>query len=131
LLSYIFAIYTASSIFSTFCAAAALFGAMAIYGATTKKDLSSWGSLLFMGLIGLIIAQVVNMFLHNEGFATILTYAGILLFVALTAYDMQRIKQIGQQAGYNPNMAILGALILYLDFINLFIRLLQIMGRRR
>lgn len=131
LLSYVFVVYTASSIFATFFVTAGTFGAMALYGYTTKKDLTSWGSLLFMGLIGIIIASVVNMFLHSEGLANIINYAGVLIFVGLTAYDVQKIKRIGQQAQYSPNLAILGALSLYLDFINLFIHLLRIMGNRR
>jgi FtsH-binding integral membrane protein len=84
-----------------------------------------------MALIGLVIAQVVNMFLHNQGFDTILAYAGVLIFVGLTAYDVQKIKEIGRSVGYHPNMAISGALALYLDFINLFLSLLRIMGNRR
>ncbi len=131
LLSSIFIVYTSASIFSTFCVAAATFGVMALYGSTTKKDLTGMGSLCFMALIGLIIAQVVNMFLHNEGFASILNYAGVLIFVGLTAYDVQKIKQIGQSSNYHPNLAISGALALYLDFINLFLSLLRIMGNRR
>lgn len=130
-ISSIFVIYTASSIFTTFLVASATFGAMALYGATTKKDLTGIGSLAFMALIGLIIAQVVNMFLHSTGLASLINYAGVLVFVALTAYDVQKIKKIGQQTNYHPNMAILGALTLYLDFINLFLFLLRIMGNRR
>lgn len=131
LLSSIFLVYTRASIFSTFCVAAATFGVMAVYGATTKKDLTGLGSLCFMALIGLVIAQIVNMFLHNEGFASLLSYAGVLIFVGLTAYDVQKIKEIGRSVGYHPNMAISGALALYLDFINLFLSLLRIMGNRR
>lgn len=130
-LSAIFLIYTQSSIFSTFCIAAAVFGAMAFYGATTKKDLSSWGSYLFMGLIGLIIAHFINIFLNSTGLASIINYAGVLIFVGLTAYDMQKIKSIGQQVDYKPQLAVLGALTLYLDFINLFLYLLRILGDRR
>ncbi|MBT6843517.1 MAG: Bax inhibitor-1/YccA family protein [Candidatus Melainabacteria bacterium] len=130
-ISSIFVVYTASSIFTTFLVASATFGAMALYGATTKKDLTGIGSLAFMALIGLIIAQVVNMFLHSTGLASLINYAGVLVFVALTAYDVQKIKKIGQQTNYHPNMAIRGALTLYLDFINLFLFLLRIMGNRR
>ncbi len=131
MLSSIFLIYTAQSIFSTFCIAAVTFGITALYGATTKKDLTKLGSLLFMALIGLIIASVVNMFFHSTGLASLINYAGVLIFVGLTAYDMQAIKKIGQSYGYNPNFAVLGALKLYLDFINLFIYLLRIFGDRR
>lgn len=131
MLSSIFLIYTAQSIFSTFCIAAVTFGITALYGATTKKDLTKLGSLLFMALIGLIIASVVNMFFHSTGLASLINYAGVLIFVGLTAYDMQAIKKIGQSYGYSPNFAVLGALKLYLDFINLFIYLLRIFGDRR
>ncbi|NQY78917.1 MAG: Bax inhibitor-1/YccA family protein [Candidatus Caenarcaniphilales bacterium] len=131
LLSSIFLVYTAQSIFSTFCVAAVTFGVTALYGATTKKDLTKLGSLLVMALFGLIIASVVNMFFHSTGLASLINYAGVLIFVGLTAYDMQAIKKIGQSYGYNPNFAVLGALKLYLDFINLFIYLLRILGDRR
>jgi uncharacterized protein len=130
-LSSIFIVYTASSIFSTFFVAAATFGAMAIYGFTTKKDLTGLGSLLFMALIGLIIASVVNMFLQSSMMETIISYAGVLIFVGLTAYDVQKIKRMGESSNYHPNYAITGALALYLDFINLFLHLLRIMGNRR
>ena len=131
LLSSIFIVYTASSIFSSFFVTAATFGAMALYGATTKKDLTGIGSFAFMALIGLIIAQVANMFLHIEGLAAIINYAGVLIFVALTAYDVQKIKRIGESNDYHPNLSIRGALTLYLDFINLFLFILRIMGNRR
>lgn len=130
-LSTIFLVYTSSSIFSTFLVASATFGAMAFYGFTTKKDLTGMGSLLFMALIGLIIASVVNMFLHSSLMSTIISYAGVLIFVGLTAYDVQKIKRIGQSSNYHPNYAITGALALYLDFINLFLHLLRIMGNRK
>jgi FtsH-binding integral membrane protein len=130
-LSSIFIIYTASSIFTTFLVSAATFGAMALYGYTTKKDLTGLGSMMFMALIGLIIASVVNIFLKSSMMSTIISYAGVLIFVGLTAYDMQKIKQIGESANYHPNYAISGALRLYLDFINLFLHLLRIMGNRR
>jgi FtsH-binding integral membrane protein len=131
LLSSVFIIYTSASIFSTFCIAGATFGVMALYGATTKKDLTGMGSFLFMALIGLIIAQLVNMFLHNSGLDSVLTYVGVIIFIGLTAYDVQKIKQIGQSGSYHPNLAINGALALYLDFINLFLYLLRIFGSRR
>ncbi len=131
LLSSIFLVYTSASIFSTFLIAALLFAVMAAYGATTKQDLSGIGSMMFMALIGLIIAQVVNIFMHNSALDSVISYAGVLIFVALTAYDMQKIKQIGQSVGYNPNYAVTGALALYLDFINLFLYLLRILGDRR
>lgn len=131
LLSTVFVVYTSASIFSTFLVTALTFGVMSLYGATTKQDLTKMGSLAFMALIGLIIAQLVNMFLHSGGLETAISYLGVLIFVGLTAYDVQKIKEVGQIANYHPNMAISGALTLYLDFINLFLFLLRIMGNRR
>lgn len=131
LLSTIFLVYTAGSLFSTFCVAAATFGIMAVYGATTKNDLTKIGSIAIMALLGLIVAQIANIFFHNSGLESIINYAGVLIFVALTAYDVQKIKEIGQSVNYHPNMAVSGALALYLDFINLFLFLLRILGNRR
>jgi len=108
---------------------------MSLYGYTTKKDLTSWGSFLFMGLIGLIIASVVNMFMQNSMMSTIISYVGVLIFVGLTAYDTQKIKEmniIGNEGtDEDTKEAIQGALTLYLDFINLFLMLLRLMGDRR
>lgn len=131
LLSSIFVVYASATIFQAFFITSATFGAMAFYGLTTKKDLTKLGSLAFMALIGLIIASLVNMFFQNSAFETIINYAGVLIFVALTAYDVQKIKQIGNSGNYHPNYAISGALSLYLDFINLFLFILRILGRRR
>ena len=134
LLSSIFLIYTASSIATVFFITAGTFGTMALIGYTTKTDLTSIGKYLFMALIGLIIATVVNVFIKSEGFTYILSYIGVLIFVGLTAYDSQKIKQMLMQApdaGEGAQkIALLGALTLYLDFINLFIYLLRIFGRR-
>ena len=131
----IFMIYTSGSIVSTFLVTAGTFGAMSLYGYVTKKDLTGFGSFLFMGLIGIVIASVVNIFLHSEMIYWITTYIGVFVFVGLTAYDTQKIKQIGQAGFANGDdqqkAAILGALRLYLDFINLFLMLLRIMGNRR
>jgi FtsH-binding integral membrane protein len=131
----IFLVYTSESIASTFLVTGGTFAAMSIYGYTTKRDLSSWGNLLFMGLIGLIIASVVNIFLQSNALGWVVTYAGILIFVGLTAYDTQKIKEmsarIDARDGENfQKMAIMGALRLYLDFINLFLYLLRILGKR-
>ena len=131
----IFLIYTNSSIVSAFLVTAGTFAAMSMYGYATKRDLTGFGSFLFMGLVGLIIASVVNIFLHSEMIYWITSYVGVFIFVGLTAYDTQKIKQIGQ-AGFASGQerhkaAILGALRLYLDFINLFLMLLRIMGDRR
>ena len=134
LLSYIFLAYTASSVATVFFITAGTFGAMALIGYTTKADLSSMGKILFMALIGLIIATVVNVFVKSDGLTMILSYVGVLIFVGLTAYDTQKIKQMLMQAPDASEgaqkMALLGALTLYLDFINLFIYLLRIFGKR-
>ncbi len=135
--SVLFVVYTLGSVTLTFVATAALFGAMSIIGYTTKMDLSKMGSFLFMGLIGLIIAMLVNMFWANSALSWIVTFAGILLFLGLTFYDTQRIKRMTitalQQGSEDvqARMGILGALALYLDFINLFLFLLRLGGRRR
>ena len=134
LLSSIFLIYTASSISTVFFITAGTFATMALIGYTTKTDLSSIGKYLFMALIGLIIATFVNFFIKSSGFDYILSYIGVLIFVGLTAYDSQKIKQMLLQApdaGEGAQkIALLGALSLYLDFINLFLYLLRIFGRR-
>ena len=133
--SFIFVVYTSASITSTFLVTAGTFGAMSLYGYTTKKDLTSWGSFLFMGLIGIIIASVVNMFMQSSMMHTIITYAGVLIFVGLTAYDTQKIKEMNilgnEGTDEDTKEAIRGALTLYLDFINLFLMLLRLMGDRR
>lgn len=134
MLSSIFLVYTQSSIATVFFITAGTFGAMALVGYTTKTDLSSMGKILFMALIGLIIATIVNFFVKSSGLDLILSYVGVLIFVGLTAWDSQKIKQMMLQApdaGEGmQKMALLGALTLYLDFINLFIYLLRIFGKR-
>jgi len=134
-LSAIFVIYTKASLASTFVVTAGTFGAMSVYGFVTKRDLTSLGSMLFMALIGLILASVVNIFLGNETLYWIVTYAGVLIFVGLTAYDTQKLRNYAVQTGGNKEMsnrlAIYGALDLYLDFINLFLFLLRLFGGRR
>lgn len=131
-LSAVMLIYTATSVVSTFFVTAGMFGAMALFGTTTKKDLSSWGSFLFMGLIGIILASVVNIFLNSSMLHWLVTFAGVVIFVGLTAYDTQKIKRMAMQNSLPiGKLAIYGALALYLDFINLFIMLLRIMGSRR
>ena len=130
----IFYLYTSSSIASTFFVSAGTFGAMSLYGYTTKRDLTSWGSFFFMGLIGFILATVVNIWLHSEMIYWITTYLGVFIFVGLTAYDTQKIKAIahsGLSGEDRQKAAILGALALYLDFINLFLMMLRLFGRRR
>lgn len=134
LLSFIFLAYTASSIATVFFITAGTFAVMAFIGYTTKTDLTSMGKILMMALIGLIIATVVNLFIKSSGFTLILSYVGVLVFVGLTAYDSQKIKQMLLQAPDagegTQKLALLGALSLYLDFINLFLYLLRIFGKR-
>lgn len=133
-LSMIFLIYTSASIGSTFLITALTFGIMSVYGYTTKKDLTSIGKLAMMALIGLIIATVVNIFMQSEVIYWIANYAGVLIFVALTAYDTQKIKQMASfedSAEDSKKKAIYGALTLYLDFINMFLFLLRIFGDRK
>jgi FtsH-binding integral membrane protein len=129
-LSAIFLLYTATSIVSTLVITALVLGAMAAYGYTTKRDLTTIGSLAFMGLIGIIIASVVNLFLANDTFSYVISYLAIAIFIGLTAYDTQKIKNMEIYAE-NQNLGILGALMLYLDFVNIFLNLLRIWGRRR
>lgn len=134
-MSFIFVAYTHSSIAQTFFITAGTFAAMGLFGYFTKKDLSKMGRILFMALIGLIIASVVNIFMNNSTIYWITSYAGVIIFVGLTAWDVQKIKQMFLQYGYDVNeqtqkLALQGSLMLYLDFINLFIYLLRIFGNR-
>ena len=134
-MSFIFLAYTYESVASVFLITAGTFAAMAFFGYFTKTDLSSIGRILFMALIGLIIATIVNIFLKSSGFGMILNYLGVLIFVGLTAWDTQKIKQMlsmAEDTGETAQkVALMGALSLYLDFINLFIHLLRIMGNSR
>ncbi len=133
-LSSIFLVYTGASITRVFFISAATFGAMSLYGYTTQRDLTGLGSFMFMGLIGIIIASLVNMFLRSSGLDWTISVLGVLIFVGLTAYDTQRIKEMysamddGTIAG---RKAVMSALSLYLDFINLFLMLLRLFGDRR
>lgn len=131
-LSYIFLVYTSASIASTFFITAGTFAAVSIYGWTTKADLTSMGSFMFMALIGLIIASLVNIFFQNPVFYWLISYAGVAIFIGLTAYDTQKLKRIHQSSqGAPEQIAIMGALMLYLDFINMFIFLLRIFGQKK
>ncbi|HIQ37689.1 MAG TPA: Bax inhibitor-1/YccA family protein [Desulfocapsa sulfexigens] len=136
-LSMIFLRYTGSSIAATFFITAGMFGAMAVYGLVTKRDLSGMGSFLFMGLIGIIIASVVNIFLKSSSLYWAISLIGVFVFVGLTAYDVQKIKRMGEEGimqqgeGAIQKGAIMGALTLYLDFINLFLMLLRFFGGSR
>lgn len=136
-LSSIFLVYTRTSIFNTFFICAATFGAFSLYGWTTKKDLTSLGSFFMMGLFGIIIASVVNMFMRSSQLNMMISYIGVFVFVGLTAYDTQKIKDMAVSQPGNLDAAVLrkasiiGALTLYLDFINLFLMLLRIFGNSR
>ena len=135
-LSVIFAVYSPGAIFNAFVTSAGMFGAMTIFGLTTKKDLTSWGSFLFMGLIGIIIASVVNIFLASPMMHFVISAVGVVIFTGLTAYDTQKLKEMGLSAPMDDGTAvqrgtILGALRLYLDFINLFLMLLRLFGGGR
>ena len=135
-LSFIFLVYTSSSIVSTFFICSMTFVASSIYGMVTNKDLTSMGNFMAMGLIGIIIATVVNIFLKSSGMSMIISYVGVIVFVGLTAYDTQKLKAMavsipaGMDTGAVRKGAIMGALTLYLDFINLFLMLLRILGNR-
>lgn len=136
-LSAIFLIYTSSSIAGTFFITGLTFGATSYYGKVTKSDLTSWGKYLFMGLIGIIIASVANMFMHSSSINWIISYLGVAIFVGLSAYDTQKIRILGDQMNVGEDdeqfkrLVVLGALTLYLDFINLFLMLLRFFGNRR
>ena len=134
-LSFIFMMYTSSSIYNVFFASAAMFGVMGVVGYTTKTDLTKMGSLLFMALIGIVVASLVNLFLHSSGLSYAISFIAVIVFTGLTAYDVQKLKNIGSSVEYGSEaatkMAVLGALTLYLDFINLFLALLRLFGSRK
>ncbi|HEY7784682.1 MAG TPA: Bax inhibitor-1/YccA family protein [Pyrinomonadaceae bacterium] len=131
--SVILLVYTGSSIASTFVITAGMFGAMAVFGTITRKDLSGWGSFLFMGLIGLILASIVGIFWQNDALRFVISVIGVLIFTGLTAWDAQRLKHMAAVLpdGRVGSYAVVGALSLYLDFINLFFFLLRLIGGRR
>ena len=134
-LSYILLAYTAASITGVFITSSLVFCIMAVAGYTTQTDLTKFGSLMIMGLIGIVIASLVNMFMHSSGLDMIISYVGVAVFVGLTAYDVQKLKNIGAGLEYGDasakKMALMGGLTLYLDFINLFLMLLRVFGGRR
>jgi FtsH-binding integral membrane protein len=134
-LSFILLLYTSSSVLGVFITASAVFGIMAVAGYTTDQDLTKFGSLMIMGVIGMVIASIVNMFIQSPGMSKAISYIGVIVFVGLTAYDVQKLKRIGAGLEYGAadakKMAIMGALTLYLDFINLFLSLLRIFGSRK
>lgn len=134
-MSYVLRIYTPGSAASAFIATAGMFGAMSLYGLFTKKDLTSWGSILFMGMIGILIAMLVNIFLGSNMLTILISVAGVVIFCGLTAYDTQLFREMGENIPQNDGTAvrrgvIIGALHLYLDFLNIFLMLLRLMGNR-
>lgn len=134
-LSFIFMTYTSASIYQTFGVAAGTFGVMAFLGYTTNTDLTKFGSILLMALVGIIIASIVNIFMRSSGLEYIISFLGVLIFTGLTAYDVQKLKRIGSGAEFGTEstakLTIMGALTLYLDFINLFLFLLRFFGNRK
>lgn len=134
-LAPIFLVYTGASITRVFLITSATFGALSLYGYTTKKDISGWGSFLYMGVIGLIIASIVNMFLQSSGFSYVLSYATVFIFAGLVAYDTKTLKSLYYANRFGEDVetrgAIVGALSLYIDFINMFLALLRLFGDRR
>lgn len=134
--SSIFLVYTTESISTAFFTSAGMFLLMSVYGSVTKRDLTSLGSFLFMGLIGIIIASIVNIFLKNSTMSLVISCIGVIIFTGLTAYDTQKLRRLGNNIDLNDSntvrkMVILGALTLYLDFINLFLMLLQLFGGKK
>ncbi|MCY1045751.1 Bax inhibitor-1/YccA family protein [Corallococcus sp. bb12-1] len=132
-LSVLFLIYTAGSIAQVFFITAAVYGTMAVYGTVTKKDLSGWKTFLYMGLVGIVIAGIVNLFMRNDAVSFVTACAGVLIFAGLTAYDIQKLREYHAGTGYKSTatVSIVGALTLYLDFINLFLSLMRLLGKRR
>lgn len=137
-LSFILLIYTSGSVLGCFAAASAMFGIMAFMGYTTDKDLTSFGRILTMGLFGIVIASIINWFMHSSGLEYLISIVGVAVFTGLTAYDVQTLKRIGAGLEYEGTdntqvgkLSIMGALRLYLDFINLFLMLLRLFGNRR
>jgi FtsH-binding integral membrane protein len=139
-LSFVLLSFTASSVFGCFISAAVMFGIMAFMGYTTKQDLTKFGRIMIMGLIGIIVASLVNMFMQSSTMEYIISFVGVMVFTGLTAYDVQKIKRIGENLDENgqavvasdvKKLSIIGALTLYLDFINLFLMLLRLFGSRR
>ena len=134
-MSFIFLVYTSASIVNTFAVTSVTFGIMALVGYTTKTDLTKFGAIMFMGLIGIIVASIINWFMGSETMELIISILGVLIFTGLTAYDVQKLKRIGAGVEYGSEttnkLAILGALNLYLDFINLFLFLLRFFGDRK
>jgi len=130
-LSIVLLAYTGSSVAAAFGSTAATFGAMSVYGTVTRRDLSSWGSFLFMGLLGVVIASVVNVFLRSDMMSFVISCVAVVVFTGLAAYDTQKLRAFARAGGGAAAMAVNGALTLYLDFVNLFLALLRLFGKRR
>lgn len=134
-LSFILLAYVESSVYGMFLTTSVVFGIMAVAGYTTRTDLTKFGSIMIMLLIGIIVASLLNLFIHNDGLGLLISYVGVAVFIGLTAYDVQKLKRIGAGLEYGDasakKMALMGGLTLYLDFVNLFLFLLRIFGRRR
>lgn len=134
-LAPIFLVYTDEAIYSAFLTSSLMFGAMSVYGTVTKRDLTGWGSFLMMGVIGLIIAGLINMFVLSAKADLVISIMGVIIFTGLTAYDTQKLRRMANELadddGLRSNFAVLGALSLYLDFVNMFLYLLRIFGRRK
>jgi uncharacterized protein len=130
-MAMIFLVYTAASVAQVFFVSAGAFAGLSLYGATTQRDLTAIGQFLVIGLVGLVIGSLVNLFLQSSALYWVTTYAGVLIFAGLTAYDNQKLRRLYALQGETGNLALQGALILYLDFINLFLMLLRIFGKRR
>jgi uncharacterized protein len=130
-LSVIFWVYSIGSVATAFATAAGMFGAMSLYGLMTKRDLTSWGSFFMMGLFGIIVCSVVNIFFHLQGLNFVISVLGVFIFLGLTAWDNQKLRVMAMAGGPTENLAIIGALALYLDFINLFLFLLRLFGGNR
>ena len=131
--SFILLAFTGESIATTFMISAGMFGGLAVYGTTTSRSLAGWGQFLFMGLIGVVLASIVGIFWQNDAFQFVLAFVGVIVFTGLTAYDAQRLKEmaLAMPSGQIGSYAVVGALTLYLDFINLFLMLLRFTGSRR
>ncbi len=123
--------YTGASVALAFATTAATFGTMSVYGTVTRRDLTSWGSFLFMGLIGVVIASVVNMFLRSSAMSFVISCVSVVVFTGLAAYDTQKLRAIARAGGGSAALPVNGALALYLDFVNLFLAVLRIFGNRR
>ena len=130
-LSVVLLAYTGSSVATAFVTTAGTFGAMSVYATLTRRDLSSWGTFLFMGLIGVVIASLVNLFLQSGLMSFVISCVSVVVFTGLTAYDTQKLRALARSGGGSAAMSVNGALALYLDFVNLFLALLRLFGRRR